>query len=366
MKNKFKISLMAILLVCFVASAGWGVHTWKGMYLENCTIQGTLTNEGAISGASALVFEGATADAYETTLAITDPTADKTITFPDHTGSLCLVGGGPELADGIWGTAAGDLVFEGNTANDHETTLDLTDPTADRTITVPNASGAIMVSTLVTNAPEVANSVTGGTGTLIFEGSGVDDHEMTVAVTNPTADRTITLPDSSISAAEFGTLTGILATTDELNRAADVSTRIVTLVETGAITLATHEGKICLLGEVGGDAKVTLTLPEATGSGAVYRFVVSVVNTSQYCFQTVDAANCSFYGSANLLDADAAAQTAYTPAATDDLITLNGTTTGGQLGDFVELIDFDTDKWGVVGQLVCPAGSNVATPFSGA
>jgi hypothetical protein len=41
-----------------------------------------------MSGASPLVFEGATADAYETTLAFTDPTADRTITFFNATDTL--------------------------------------------------------------------------------------------------------------------------------------------------------------------------------------------------------------------------------------------------------------------------------------
>ena len=35
-----------------------------------------------------ITFEGATADAYETTLTMTDPTADRTITFPDATGTV--------------------------------------------------------------------------------------------------------------------------------------------------------------------------------------------------------------------------------------------------------------------------------------
>ena len=37
-----------------------------------------------------IIFEGATADAFETTLAVTDPTADRTITFPDATGTVAL------------------------------------------------------------------------------------------------------------------------------------------------------------------------------------------------------------------------------------------------------------------------------------
>jgi hypothetical protein len=40
-----------------------------------------------------LIFEGATKDSYETTLAITDPTADRTITFPNSTGTIALTSG---------------------------------------------------------------------------------------------------------------------------------------------------------------------------------------------------------------------------------------------------------------------------------
>lgn len=39
---------------------------------------------------SSIVFEGATEDAYETTLTVTDPTADRTITFPNKSGTVAL------------------------------------------------------------------------------------------------------------------------------------------------------------------------------------------------------------------------------------------------------------------------------------
>ena len=38
-----------------------------------------------------LVFEGSTNDAFETTLTVVDPTADRTITFPDATGTVTLL-----------------------------------------------------------------------------------------------------------------------------------------------------------------------------------------------------------------------------------------------------------------------------------
>jgi hypothetical protein len=46
---------------------------------------GSSTISGVNIGASGIVFEGATADAYETTLTVVDPTSDKTITIPNST-----------------------------------------------------------------------------------------------------------------------------------------------------------------------------------------------------------------------------------------------------------------------------------------
>ena len=39
-----------------------------------------------------IIFEGATADGFETFLNVTDPTADRTITFPDETGTVITTG----------------------------------------------------------------------------------------------------------------------------------------------------------------------------------------------------------------------------------------------------------------------------------
>jgi parallel beta-helix repeat protein len=50
----------------------------------------TLTVNSIIQGTNALVFEGSGADANETTFAITNPSADRTITFPNATGTVCL------------------------------------------------------------------------------------------------------------------------------------------------------------------------------------------------------------------------------------------------------------------------------------
>ena len=67
--------------------------------LRNVTIAGDLTvngtttsvNSNTINVQHSMVFEGATDDAYETTLTVTDPTADRTITFPNLTGTVSLL-----------------------------------------------------------------------------------------------------------------------------------------------------------------------------------------------------------------------------------------------------------------------------------
>ena len=48
---------------------------------------------------TSIIFEGATTDAYETTLTVTDPTADRTITLPNLSGTVTL-DGNPASADG--------------------------------------------------------------------------------------------------------------------------------------------------------------------------------------------------------------------------------------------------------------------------
>ena len=54
---------------------------------------GTCTGQLLISNTGSIVFEGATVDAYELTLAVADPqSSDKTITFPDITGTLITTG----------------------------------------------------------------------------------------------------------------------------------------------------------------------------------------------------------------------------------------------------------------------------------
>ena len=55
----------------------------------------TFSNDIYLDGSNQrLIYEGSTANTYETFVAATDPTADRTITFPDATGTVSLQGDG--------------------------------------------------------------------------------------------------------------------------------------------------------------------------------------------------------------------------------------------------------------------------------
>lgn len=153
-------------------------------------------------GTNQLVMEGATANAHELIMTPTDPTADRTITWADASGVPILSAAVPDGAHAI-SCGNSTIVFEGTTADAHETTLTVTDPTADCNWVLPAAAAAsytIMGSTLATNAPDVANSVTGASNALVFEGTA-DAHEVSLAAADATGDVTVTIP------ARTGTIT---------------------------------------------------------------------------------------------------------------------------------------------------------------
>ena len=87
---------------------------------ENLTTTGTLTTGNITVGnitstGSNIVLEGATADDYETTITVEDPSADRTITLPDASGTVITTGD----SNTVTGTMiAADTVVEANMADD--------------------------------------------------------------------------------------------------------------------------------------------------------------------------------------------------------------------------------------------------------
>ena len=104
-----------------------GATTLNGNVTLGNAASDVVTVNGTLAGASALQFEGATADGYETTVAFVDPTADRTIYFPNLGGYLPVlasasttqVSATPEelnIMDGVTSTAAEINLIDGGTA----------------------------------------------------------------------------------------------------------------------------------------------------------------------------------------------------------------------------------------------------------
>ena len=66
----------------------------------------TLTNKTI--GSTGLFFEGATANDFETLLTVVDPTADRTITFPDVTGTVALMS---QVINNTLTSTTGDIIY---------------------------------------------------------------------------------------------------------------------------------------------------------------------------------------------------------------------------------------------------------------
>lgn len=180
--------------------------------------------------------------------------------------------------------------------------------------------------------------------------------------TSPTTDPTAWVDMSAVTstAAELNIMDGALVTAAELNRAADVSTRIVsTTAATLAVTLADHESKTVVLAST---HTQTLTLPAATGSGARFRFAVSVVGTDGS--KVIKVANTAdlLTGVCIVNSTSTAEASSFLTTATDDTITLNNTTTGGIKGTTVEIEDIATATFLV--RVEAASSGAVATCFS--
>lgn len=137
----------------------------------------------------------------------------------------------------------------------------------------------------------------------------------------------------------------------------------VSLTATTILTAAAHANRPLLMGASG--AALTFTLPAATGSGNKFRFYVSVVNTSNYLIKA-SAGTMLFKGmivGQSATDSATDAARTWVAGATDDTITLNGTTTGGKdIGNWIELEDCSATMWAVKGFIT--ASGVEATPFS--
>jgi hypothetical protein len=206
-------------------ASGSGLTYSNGEIGTNAIPNGKLANSSLTVGSTSISL-GATASTIAGLTSLTATT---------------LYSGVADAANSI-AIASGNIVFEGSTANSYETTLTATDATADRTLTLPNESGTILTTastitptvnsltigstsitlgstastiagltsltatTLYAGAANATNSVSIGTAGLVFEGSTADGYETTINVVDATADRAINFPNAGGTVALLSSL----------------------------------------------------------------------------------------------------------------------------------------------------------------
>ena len=152
-------------------------------------------------------------------------------------------------------------------------------------LTSLTSTTVVASTTLNIGADGAANSIKIASGGITYEGSGVDAHETTVSVVNPTGDRTINFPDASgtvallgsLSAANSGTGFGSLAYnsgtgayTYTVVTAANIRAQVSVTDSGGDGSLAYNSstGVITYTGPSAAEARAHVSV--ASGSGLTY------------------------------------------------------------------------------------------------
>jgi len=167
---------------------------------------------------ASIVFEGATDDGFETTLTVTDPTADRTITLPNVDGTVVTTGDtgsvtNTMLAGSIANNKLANSTISGVALGSNLNALTIGtglsgtsyNGSSGVTIAIDSTVATLTGSQTLTNKTFTTPTITSPTVTgliindasIIFEGATADAFETTLTVTDPTADRTITLPDAT-------------------------------------------------------------------------------------------------------------------------------------------------------------------------
>lgn len=214
------------------------------------------------------------------------------------------------------------IIIQGATTNNYELTVTAADPTADRTITLPNSSGTVVLADTSGNVVVTGTLTVQGTTTTIdsttinvvdrfvFEGTA-NEFETTLVITDPTADRTITLPDSTGTVALTSDLSSFATTSYVTNSVSShnaTTTSVHGIADTAALATTSYVG----------------TAISAFATTSYVGTAIAAFATTSYVTNSVSSHNATTTNVHGITDTAALATTSYV---TNSVSSHNATTT---------------------------------------
>ena len=275
-----------------IDSAGGTVTVDDNLVVSgNLTVSGTTTtvDSTTISIQNAFVFEGATDDAFETTLTTVDPTADRTISLPNATGTIVLQDTTDTLTNKTLTSAVLNTAVSGSAILDED---DLSSNSATQLATQQSIKAYVDAQVTASDLDFQADSggalsidldsetmtFTGGTG-IDTSGSGnavtfaIDSTVATLTGTQTltnktinTASNTITIVEADIS--DLGSYITASSSDTLTNKTIALGSNTVSGT-TAQFNSALSDGSFVTLAGTETLTNKTLTSPTITGTGAI-------------------------------------------------------------------------------------------------
>jgi hypothetical protein len=266
----------------------------------------TFTGTVLLGQNAVLAFEGSADDGSETTITVTNPTADRTITFPDVTGNVVTTGdtgtvtsamiANTTIVDGDISASAEIAVSKlanGSARQLLQTASNGTDVEFTSNVDVPGTLDVTGVATF--DSTSTFTGVATFNANIVMEGTSADDHELTLTC-NPTADVTVTLPDATTTVAGLAVAQSFtkaqrgtpVALTDGATIAVDLS-----LGNNFTVTLAGNRTLGAPTNVTAGQSGVIVVTQDGTGSrtlayNSAYKFAGGTAPTLTTTASAVD------------------------------------------------------------------------------